>query len=116
MNFLLEFTKDQFAQEKLPLNISVPSGLEVVLTGLLTVFSVLIILWLALFVFKIFFHDLHSRQKTPKNTDDETLPVSPTPESANNEEIIAVIAAAIAMAESECGSAKQFRVVAFKRK
>ena len=34
----------------------------------------------------------------------------------SKKQLIAVIAAAIAMAENECGSNKQFRVVSFNRK
>lgn len=116
MNFILEFTKDQFAQENLPVSDVVISGLEVVGTGMITIFAVLTLLWFTLVVFKFFFHDLPKRRKMPKETVTESLPSNHANESVNNEEIIAVIAAAIAMAENECGSNKQFRVVSFKRK
>ena len=117
MNFLLEFTKDQFTQEKLPMSEVLSSGLEVVLTGILTVFGVLIILWMALVLFKIFFHDIPSgKSKKPKEVKADPAPVYQAPVASNDEEIIAVIAAAIAMAENECGGTKQFRVVSFKRK
>ena len=116
MNFLLEFTKDQFTQENLPFSSAVTSGAEVVVTGTLTVFAVLILLWLALVVFKFFFHDLASRRKISKDAGIELSLSHHTVEASDDEEIIAVIAAAIAMAENECGSNKQFRVVSFKRK
>ena len=116
MNFLLEFTKEQFSQEKLPISVSLTSGLEVVLTGMLTVFGVLILLWGTLVAFKFFFHDLPAKQKISKDVSAEPVPVYQAAETSNDEEIIAVIAAAIAMAENDCGSNKQFRVVSFKRK
>ena len=116
MNFLLEFTKEQFTQEKLPFTEAITSGLEVVLTGMLTVFGVLVLLWMTLVAFKFFFHDLPAKQKVSKDVSAEPAPVQHVVETSNDEEIIAVIAAAIAMAENECGSNKQFRVVSFKRK
>ena len=116
MNFLLEFTAEQFAQKKLPVSDILSSGGMVVLTGMLTVFGVLVVLWLTLIAFKFFFHDLPSRQKTSKDVSAEPAPVQHVAEVSNDEEIIAVIAAAIAMAENDCGSNKHFRVVSFKRK
>ena len=116
MNFLLEFTKEQFTQDHLRMTDILTSGLEVVLTGMLTVFGVLILLWMTLVAFKFFFHDLPARQKTSKDVSAEPAPVQQAVEASNDEEIIAVIAAAIAMAENECGSNKQFRVVSFNRK
>lgn len=116
MNFLLEFTKEQYSQKKLPIGDVLTSGLEVVLTGMLTVFGVLILLWGALVAFKFFFHDLPARKKITKDEVAEPAPVYQAPAASDDEEIIAVIAAAIAMAESECGGNKQFRVVSFNRK
>lgn len=116
MNFLLEFTKEQYSQKKLPIGDVLTSGLEVVLTGMLTVFGVLILLWGALVAFKFFFHDLPARKKTAKDEVAEPAPVYQAPAASDDEEIIAVIAAAIAMAENECGGNKQFRVVSFNRK
>ncbi len=90
-------------------------GGQMLLIGMLTVFSVLILLWLTLIVFKFLFHDLMSRRKQ-KDVKVEPSPVHYTADSTDNQEIIAVIAAAIAMAESESGGNKNFRVVSFKRK
>lgn len=116
MNFLLEFSKEQFAQKKLPISDVLSSGGMVVLTGMLTVFGVLCILWLALVGFKFFFYDLKQNRDKTKEINDEPTSVQQAPATSGNDEIIAVIAAAIAMAESEFGGNKQFRVVSFKRK
>ena len=112
MNFLLEVAKDQ----KLPINEALSFGGEVLLTGMLTVFGVLVVLWFTLIAFKFFFHDLPAKQKISKDISADSDLVQQTVEASNDEEIIAVIAAAIAMAENECGSNKQFRVVSFNRK
>ena len=116
MNFLLDVSSvdiakpiDNFADKFL-------YGGQMLLIGMLTVFAVLVILWIALVLFKVFFHDLPSRPKKVKEETAEPAPVYQASESSDSEEIIAVIAAAIAMAENECGGNKQFRVVSFKRK
>ena len=116
MNFLLDVSNvdvnkpiDNFVDKFL-------YGGQMLLIGMATVFAVLITLWIALVLFKLFFHDLPSRPKKVKEETAEPAPVYQAPESSDGEEIIAVIAAAIAMAENECGGNKQFRVVSFKRK
>ena len=116
MNFLLEFSKDQFARKNIPFSDVLSSGGMVVLTGMLTVFGVLCVLWLALVGFKFFFYDLKQNREKTKEIKDEPTTVQQAPATSDNDEIIAVIAAAIAMAESEFGGNKQFRVVSFKRK
>ena len=116
MNFLLEFSQEQFAQKNLPASEVFTSGGMVFLTGMLTVFSVLGILWITLMAFKFFFHDLPSGEKKVKKEKPVPAPVQTAPVVTDNNEIIAVIAAAIAMAESECGGNTKFRVVSFKRK
>ncbi len=88
-------------------------GGAMVLIGMATVFAVLILLWVCLILFKLFFHDIpEKKSKAPKAS------VAPAQETANiqssDTEIIAVIAAAIAVAESESGGVK-FNVVSFKR-
>ena len=93
-------------------------GGQMVLIGMSVVFSVLLTLWLSLYLFKVFFHDIPSgrklKSKEVKAT--EVAPVAPTTaQSASDEEIVAVIAAAIAAAESENQGLK-FRVVSFRRK
>lgn len=90
-------------------------GGKILLIGMATIFSVLCLIWLCLSLFKVFFHDL----KTKKPATVKAAEVEEVKEVAqyqtNDEEIIAVIAAAIAMAESESTGVK-FRVVSFKRK
>ena len=88
-------------------------GTQVLILGMLMVFSVLGIIFLALTVFKLFTGGLSSHSDNRKK---EAAPVAePTaPAAANDGEIVAVIAAAIAAAESETPEAK-FRVVSFRR-
>lgn len=92
-------------------------GLQVLLLGMAIVFAVLIIIWVALIAFKFVFHDL----KSTSVKKDKVAPVKidePVvyPVANADDEIVAVIAAAIAMAESESPSGLKFRVVSFKRK
>ena len=114
MNFLLE-AKD-YTQPLDSFGEKLAEGGKMLLLGMLTVFSVLIILWITLVLFKVVFHDLPARKQRVKEIKDETAPVSQETVASQDDEIIAVIAAAIAMAESECGGNKQFRVVSFNRK
>lgn len=90
-------------------------GGAMVFIGMATIFSVLILLWGCLVLFKVFFHDIP--EKKAKAT--ETASVVPVQETViaqpSDTEIIAVLAAAVAMAESESGGVK-FNVVSFKRK
>ena len=93
-------------------------GGAMLLIGMVTVFAVLCILWACLIAFKYFFHDLPERRsgKAPVAPAVKAAPVvQSAPVKTANDEIVAVIAAAIAMAESESNGAK-FRVVSFKRK
>ena len=88
-------------------------GGQMLLLGMGAVFAVLFIIFLCLTVFKFVF----SKNSTPK-VKVETAPVVVAPKQTsspkNDEEIVAVIAAAIAMAESESSGVK-FRVVSFRR-
>ena len=88
----------------------------VTVSAIVTVFAVLGILWLALLAFKFFFHDLASGVKKTKKEKTVVAPVDDVVVSTDENELIAVITAAIAMAENECGSNRKFRVVSFKRK
>ena len=115
MNYLLDINSVDITKPIENFNDKLIYGGQMVLIGMLTIFSVLILLWFTLVVFKFLFHDL-MRGKKPKEAKIESSPVHQAPAATNDEEIIAVIAAAIAMAESECGSNKSFRVVSFKRK
>ena len=117
MNFLLEVTDyskpiDGFMDKLL-------FGGQMVLIGMSVVFAVLVLLWISLLAFKLFFHDLPSKRKAKKSVE-VAVKAAPVTETAikkqtNDEEIVAVIAAAIAAAESE-NSGLKFRVVSFKRK
>lgn len=90
-------------------------GGAILLIGMLTIFAVLFILWVCLMVFKYFFHDMANKEgrTEPESAPAPTAPVAPV--YCESEEIVAVIAAAIAMAESESSGIK-FKVVSFKRK
>ena len=90
-------------------------GGEMILIGMLAVFAVLGVIFAVLTIFKLVFTNIDKKEKPAAPV---ALPVSePAPVSvASDTEIIAVIAAAIAMAESESGNNVQFRVVSFKRK
>lgn len=115
MNFLLDISNVDVTKPIENLGDKLMYGGQMILIGMLTVFAVLVVLWIALVLFKFFFHDLASGKKK-KEIKAESAP-APQVHAANDDEIIiAVIAAAIAMAESECGSNKSFRVVSFKRK
>lgn len=94
---------------------NIKNGGTIFLIGILTVFAVLGIIWCCLMFFKYFFCDL----KRTKKVFDEKVVIEESLQSStqysNDEEIIAVIAAAIAMAESEYAGAR-FKVVSFRRK
>ena len=90
-------------------------GGTMLLIGLATVFAVLIILWLALLLFKFAFHDLPAKRKANSTSKTEVPVQTEAPVVSNDGEIIAVIAAAIAMAESDSDGVK-FRVVSFRRR
>ncbi len=88
-------------------------GLQVLAIGLATVFCVLVLIWGLLTLFKVFLAGSNTKHADKP----AAAPIAaPAPIVANaDDEIVAVIAAAIAMAESEsCGG--KFRVVSFRRK
>lgn len=91
-------------------------GGAVLLIGMLTIFSVLCILWICLVLFKLAFHDLPQKRAAKKAIGATVLVPEEAPVAAQTDdnEIIAVIAAAIAMAESD-NSGIKFRVVSFRR-
>ncbi len=115
MNFLLGINPDVFNKnllDEIGAWETLAFGAEVVLLGMATIFGVLMILWIALTLFKTFLG--HENSKSTVQIV-EAAPVVEAPKT-NDEEIIAVIAAAIAMAESEAPSGVKFRVVGFRRK
>lgn len=88
-------------------------GGRMLLTGMLAVFLVLGIIWLALTLFKFFF-----TQKKPKKPQEAIITpaqIANDISSSSDGEIIAAIACAIAYAESESQDTK-FRVVSFKKR
>ena len=92
-------------------------GGYMVLLGMATIFAVLCLLWGFLVLFKIVFHDLPEKKarEAVENTKAIVDEAVPAPETKSDDgELIAVIAAAIAMAESESQGMK-FKVVSFKR-
>ncbi len=116
MNFLLDVNNVDVTKPIDNLSDKLLYGGQMLLIGMATVFSVLVLLWFTLVLFKFFFHDLGHGTKKTKEIKAEPAPVYQAPVASDGEEIIAVIAAAIAMAENECGGNKQFRVVSFRRK
>ena len=108
---LVDITKLDFSQADKALAF----GGSMLLIGMLTVFSVLVCLLVCLLVFKVVFHDLPAKKKAkPAVAAAEATPIAETKSNAEDE-IVAVIAAAIAMAESESSGLK-FKVVSFRRK
>ena len=91
-------------------------GLSILAIGMLTIFAVLCLLWLFLYLFRLVFHDLPSKKAAKKSSVTTVSTVEKTVETSKTDdgEIIAVIAAAIAMAESE-NSGMKFKVVSFRK-
>ncbi len=90
-------------------------GASMLLIGMVTVFAVLCILWLFLYFFKLLFHELPAKRAAKKAAPVITTVDKESEETATDDgEIVAVIAAAIAMAESE-HSGMKFRVVSFRK-
>ena len=111
---IVDFNNFDFSQ----ITTALGYGGFMLLVGMATVFAVLCTLWICLVLFKLGFHDLPEKRKnaasqvveTPaKEVVAEVAPVS------DDGEVIAAIAAAIAMAESESSGIK-FKVVSFRRK
>ena len=90
-------------------------GVQMMLIGMLTVFSALTIIWVALTVFKYVFEKTNSKSVNEKTAEQTENVPTVQPQALQDAELIAVIAAAIAAAESENNGVK-FRVVSFRRK
>ena len=101
--------------EKLPFSEALGFGAEMIGIGIVAVFAVLGIIWATLSVFKYVFYKNNSSERPVMPTVQEPVASAPV-YTSQNEEILAVIAAAIAMAESECDDGTKFRVVSFRRK
>ena len=83
-----------------------------VLLGMGVVFAVLVLLMVLLLIFGRIFNISKKAPTTVSQPKTEVVPVTNT---SNNDEIVAVIAAAIAMAESESDGVK-FKVVSFRKR
>ena len=100
---------------------------QMTLMGMLMVFAVLAILWGVLAIFKLIFAGKTAKAATPKVKEAKPAPapvkeqpsVSVAAQNASNDELIAVLTAAVAayMAEENGGevSTSGFRVVSFRR-
>lgn len=115
MNVLFSLADIDKTQELPSLLDKLLYGGEILLIGLGTVFAVLILLWITLVAFKYVFKNF-SGSKTGEETAPEAVVQQAIVTSQQNEEIVAAIAAAIAMAESESSSGLKFKVVSFRRK
>ncbi|MBP3583459.1 MAG: OadG family protein [Clostridia bacterium] len=110
------FTKEFYSASVEGLGDKLIFGGSMLLIGMATVFAVLALLMACLYLFQVVFHGTGKKEKCAPKEDAVAAPTLPTaPVMSREEEIVAVIAAAIAMAESE-GSGMKFRVVSFKRK
>ena len=91
-------------------------GISVLLIGMITIFAVLCILWLFLIGFKLLFHDLPKKKSAKKKATPVVNLVERKTESSESldGELIAVITAAVAMAEKDHTGMK-FKVVSFRR-
>ena len=133
---VIEESAESEAEGKLPMDLK-PENigeraqivLEVFVTGMLSVFAVLALLWGIIALSKVFLHDIPNAKKNKnKKTVAPVSPVTPAPaiadaveetEEVNDGELVAVITAAVA-AMIESGDYKNefangFRVVSFKR-
>ncbi len=90
-------------------------GLEMLLLGMGAVFAVLCLIWGCLSIFSLVFSKNKKSSAKKVAAPDPVQVVTPVTAASQNDEIVAVIAAAIAMAESE-GNGAKFRVVSFTRK
>lgn len=87
-------------------------GLKMLFVGMLIIFAVLSLLWLALEISGKLIQKFSGAEKP---ADKKIEPIAMTAESATDEtELIAVLTAAIAAMES--APAARFRVISFKRK
>ena len=86
----------------------------VAIIGLSVVFLVLALIWMLLLCFNLVFNKLSFGNKKSDEITHDVAPVVTVQPTTTDQEIVAVISAAIAMAESEAPGTK-FRVVSFKR-
>ena len=106
MSLLLEFSEFSFDK--------IIDGGIVAIIGLSVVFLVLALIWMLLLCFNLVFNKLSFGNKKSDEITHDVAPVVTVQPTTTDQEIVAVISAAIAMAESEAPGTK-FRVVSFKR-
>ena len=99
---------DTFSVEK------IANGGFIAIIGILVVFIVIALIWAILLCFNLIFNKAGAKKRKTKSVTHDILPTVEETQSTNDEEIVAVIAAAIAMAESEAPQST-FKVVSFKR-
>ena len=117
MNFLLDIPKEGYTEKVIfeyGFAETLAFGAKILLIGVVAVFGVLCLIWAALALFNKFFSN-HSPKQRAEQAPTPVAAPAPVIKSSTDEEIVAVIAAAIAMAESDASGAK-YRVVSFKRK
>ncbi len=119
---MLSFNCSQFLLE-VDVNQPIPDlgeklayGAKMLVVGMGIVFSVIITLYICLLIFKSVCQRINEKRDAQSDTPASVnaAPVTPVAKTSNDEEIVAVIAAAIAAASSEMPD-KKFRVVSFKR-
>lgn len=110
---MLSISADKYNQT-LNFSEALSFGGEVVIIGMVAVFAVLGLLWAVLSLFKFVFAPTAKEQKAQKPA--VSAPAPSSRPMTTDAEIVAVIAAAIAMAEGESDSGMKFRVVSFRRK
>lgn len=91
-------------------------GSRILLTGMLTVFAVLCIIWFCLYIMRLFFYDL-PKKRAAAPAAEEAAPAEEAGTAAlsdgQDDALVAVIAAAVAAYTGE--DENDFRVVAFRR-
>ena len=113
-NFILSISPDRYS-DKLNLSESLGFGGQMVLLGMGAVFAVLGIIWVLLTVFKSVFNKIENQKKASEVKNDAPIEVA-APTYTSDSEIVAVIAAAITMAENDNENDVKFKVVSFRRK
>lgn len=109
---ILSLAAASVTQSDLPIGERMAIGLEVLVIGLLTVFSVLIVLWGVLELFRVvFYRGDKSKEKAPAP---ETETVPETASAQDDAAIVAAITAAVAAYTGK--SESSLRVVRFTRK
>ena len=86
MNFLLNVDNIDKTKAIEGLNDKLFYGGRMLLIGMLTIFAVLITLWISLVVFKFFFHDLARAKKTKTVKSEQPAPVFNAPVASENDE------------------------------